>query len=83
MKKKIGIKTVFDLSATPYYLKGSGYNEGFIFPWVVSDFSLMDAIESGIVKVPKVPVDDDATNSLVTYLRLGDLVCKKLPKKKW
>ena len=40
--------------------EGSGYKEGFIFPWVVSDFSLMDAIESGIVKVPRVPVDDDA-----------------------
>ena len=58
--RKVGIKTVYDLSATPFYLKGSGYNEGYIFPWVVSDFSLMDAIESGIVKIPRVPVDDDA-----------------------
>jgi type III restriction enzyme len=80
--KKVGIKTVYDLSATPYYLKGSGYNEGFIFPWVVSDFSLMDAIESGIVKVPRVPVDDDATTNLVTYLRLWDHVGRKLPKRK-
>ena len=44
-----------DLSATPFYLQGSGYNEGYIFPWTVSDFSLMDAIESGIVKVPRTP----------------------------
>ena len=79
--KKIGIKTVYDLSATPYYLKGSGYNEGFIFPWVVSDFSLMDAIESGIVKVPRIPVDDDAAGQLVTYLRLWDHVGTKLPKR--
>ena len=43
---KIGVKAVFDLSATPFYLKGSGYPEGTLFPWVVSDFSLMDAIES-------------------------------------
>ena len=50
--KHAGIKQIFDLSATPFYLKGSGYNEGHIFPWTVSDFSLMDAIESGIVKVP-------------------------------
>jgi len=57
---KIGIKAVFDLSATPFYLKGSGYPEGTLFPWVVSDFSLMDAIESGIVKVPRVPIADDA-----------------------
>jgi type III restriction enzyme len=82
VNKKVGIKSVFDLSATPYYLKGSGYNEGFIFPWTVSDFSLMDAIESGIVKVPKVPVDDNATNTLVTYLRLWDHVGTKLPKRK-
>jgi type III restriction enzyme len=58
---KVGIKSVFDLSATPYYLSGSGYPEGYIFPWVVSDFSLMDSIESGIVKVPRMPVDDDAS----------------------
>ena len=60
--KHAGIKQIWDLSATPFYLKGSGYNEGYIFPWTVSDFSLMDAIESGIVKVPRTPVDDDATD---------------------
>src|SRR5437868_200976 len=53
--KHAGIKQIWDLSATPFYLKGSGYNEGYIFPWTVSDFSLMDAIESGIVKVPRTP----------------------------
>ncbi len=70
--RKVGVKAVYDLSATPYYLKGSGYNEGYIFPWVASDFSLMDAIESGIVKVPRVPVDDDATGDVPTYLNLWD-----------
>lgn len=80
--KKVGIKTIYDLSATPFYLDGSGYPEGFIFPWVVSDFSLMDAIESGIVKVPRIPVDDDAPGDVVTYLRLWDHVGGKLPKKK-
>ena len=80
--RKVGIKTAFDLSATPYYLKGSGYHEGFIFPWTVSDFSLMDAIESGIVKVPRTPVDDDSTSDLVTYLRLWDHIGDDLPKKK-
>ncbi len=82
VNKKVGIKNIYDLSATPYYLKGSGYNEGFIFPWVVSDFSLMDAIESGIVKVPRVPVDDDAASNLVTYLRLWDHVGQRLPKRR-
>lgn len=76
-----GIKQVFDLSATPFYLQGSGYSEGYIFPWTVSDFSLMDAIESGIVKVPRTPVDDDADHELVTYLRLWDFIDKKLPKR--
>jgi type III restriction enzyme len=49
---------VYDLSATPFFLRGSGYPEGTLFPWVVSDFSLIDAIESGIVKVPRVPIQD-------------------------
>lgn len=71
---KVGIKAIYDLSATPYYLRGSGYNEGFIFPWTVSDFSLMDAIESGIVKVPRIPVDDDAADDQVVYLNLWDHV---------
>ncbi len=82
VQRKVGIKTVYDLSATPFYLGGSGYSEGYIFPWVVSDFSLMDAIESGIVKIPRTPVDDDATGDLVTYLRLWDYVRDDLPKKK-
>ncbi len=80
--RKVGIKTVYDLSATPFYLGGSGYSEGYIFPWVVSDFSLMDAIESGIVKIPRTPVDDDATGDVVTYLRLWDYIGTQLPKKR-
>jgi len=79
--KGSGIKQIWDLSATPFYLNGSGYNEGHIFPWTVSDFSLMDAIESGIVKVPRTPVDDDADHPLVTYLRLWDCVGSQLPKR--
>jgi len=80
--RKLGVKAVFDLSATPYYLGASGYHEGYIFPWTVSDFSLMDAIESGIVKIPRTPVDDDATGDLVTYLRLWDHIGDQLPKRR-
>ena len=40
VKNKIGVKVVYDLSATPFFLRGSGYPEGTLFPWVVSDFSL-------------------------------------------
>src|SRR5450759_3710700 len=60
VRGKIGIRAIHDLSATPFFLRGSGYPEGTLFPWVVSDFSLIDAIEYGIVKIPRVPVSDDA-----------------------
>lgn len=82
LSRKTKVKSVFDLSATPYYLKGSGYNEGYIFPWVVSDFSLMDAIESGIVKIPRVPVDDDAATRQPVYLNLWDNIKPPLPKRR-
>ncbi len=82
IKKKVGIKTIYDLSATPFYLAGSGHQEGFIFPWVVSDFSLMDAIESGIVKVPRLPVDDDAKAEALVFRDLWSQVGTMLPKKK-
>ncbi len=54
LKRKIGLSAIYDLSATPFFLAGSGYREGSLFPWVVSDFSLLDAIECGIVKLPRV-----------------------------
>ena len=82
VKRKIGIKVVYDLSATPFFLKGSGYKEGALFPWVVSDFSLVDAIESGVVKVPRVPVADDSmTGTLPTYRDIWLRIREDLPKK--
>lgn len=82
IKKKIGIRAVYDLSATPFFLRGSGYPEGTLFPWVVSDFSLIDAIESGIVKVPRVPVaDDQATTEAPTYRSLWPRIRDDLPRK--
>ena len=78
IQEAVGVKAVYDLSATPFYLGGSGYKEGYIFPWTVSDFSLMDAIESGIVKAPRIPVDDDTTVDTVTYRNLWELVGKDL-----
>ncbi|CAO1648946.1 Type III restriction-modification enzyme, helicase subunit [Salinibacterium sp. NYA9b] len=74
LRKHAKLKTVYDLSATPFYLGGSGWSEGLIFPWTVCDFSLMDAIESGIVKVPRLPVDDDAMGDQVSYLHLYDQI---------
>ena len=82
VKEKIGVKAIYDLSATPFFLSGSGYDEGTLFPWVVSDFSLIDAIESGIVKVPRVPVADDSmTGEQPTYRDLWIRIREDLPKK--
>jgi type III restriction enzyme len=82
VKDKLGIKVVYDLSATPFFLRGSGYQEGTLFPWVVSDFSLIDAIESGIVKVPRVPVADDAmATSGPKYRNLWQNIKAELPKR--
>ncbi len=82
IQKKVGVKQVYDLSATPFFLRGSGYAEGTLFPWVVSDFSLIDAIESGIVKVPRVPVSDDSmSGDQPTYRNLWLRIRDDLPKK--
>jgi len=81
IKKHRGLKTVYDLSATPFFLNGSGYQEGFIFPWAVSDFALIEAIECGIVKIPRLPIDDDAKADQVVYLNLWSSIGDKLPKR--
>ena len=82
VRRRIGVPVVFDLSATPFFLRGSGYAEGTLFPWTVSDFSLVDAIESGIVKLPRVPIADDVAPDDRPRLRnLWEHIGKKMPKK--
>jgi type III restriction enzyme len=82
VRERIGIRRILDVSATPFFLKGSGFAEGTLFPWVVSDFGLMDAIESGIVKVPRVPVSDDSmVGDLPRYRDLWVHVRDALPRK--
>jgi len=82
VKRKLGVDKVYDLSATPFFLRGSGYAEGTLFPWTVCDFSLMDAIECGIVKLPRVPVSDNVPNEDMPKLRnLWEHIRKKMPKK--
>ncbi len=82
VKAKIGVKAIYDLSATPFFLRGSGYPEGTLFPWVVSDFSLIDAIEAGIVKVPRVPVADNSmSGEQPTYRDLWLRIRADLPSK--
>ncbi len=71
VKRKLGVRQVVDLSATPFFLRGSGYAEGTMFPWTVSDFSLMDAIEFGIVKLPRVPGADNIPGAVKGVGMLG------------
>jgi len=82
VKRKLGVDKVYDLSATPFFLRGSGYAEGTLFPWTVCDFSLIDAIECGIVKLPRVPVSDNVPGEDMPKLRnLWEHIRKKMPKK--
>ena len=80
--RTLGLSRVLDLSATPFFLRGSGYAEGTLFPWTLSDFSLMDAIECGIVKLPRVPIADNIPGGEMPMFRnLWAHIGKKMPKK--
>lgn len=82
VNRKIGVNRVIDLSATPFFLSGSGYAEGTLFPWTMSDFSLMDAIECGIVKLPRVPVAENISGDEMPMFRnLWENIRKDMPKK--
>ncbi len=82
VNRKLGLARVIDLSATPFFLRGSGYAEGTLFPWTVSDFSLMDAIECGIVKLPRVPVAENIPgDEMPVYRDLWENIRKDMPKK--
>ena len=82
VNQKLGLARVIDLSATPFFLSGSGYAEGTLFPWTMSDFSLMDAIECGIVKLPRVPVAENIPgDEMPVYRNLWENIRKDMPKK--
>jgi type III restriction enzyme len=82
VNRKLGLSRVIDLSATPFFLHGSGYAEGTLFPWTMSDFSLMDAIECGIVKLPRVPVAENIPgDEMPVYRNLWENIRKDMPKK--
>lgn len=84
VNRKLGLARVMDLSATPFFLSGSGYAEGTLFPWTMSDFSLMDAIECGIVKLPRVPVADNLPGTqpgdMPMFRNLWEHIRKDMPK---
>lgn len=85
VNRKLGVSRVIDLSATPFFLRGSGYVEGTLFPWTMSDFSLMDAIECGIVKLPRVPIADNLPGAtkgdMPMFRNLWEHIRNKMPKK--
>ena len=82
VQRKLGLSRVIDLSATPFFLRGSGYAEGTLFPWTMSDFSLMDAIECGIVKLPRVPVADNIPGAdMPKFRNLWEHIGKRMPRK--
>ena len=83
VQRLVGVRSVFDLSATPFFLNGSGYREGTLFPWTMSDFSLLDAIECGIVKLPRVPVADNVPlGEMPRYRELWKHIGANMPKKR-
>ncbi len=63
IQESVGILRCFDLSATPFSPSGRRMAEETLFPWIVSDFGLTDAIESGLVKTPRVAVRDDSIST--------------------
>ncbi len=80
--RTLGLARIIDVSATPFFLRGSGYAEGTLFPWTMSDFSLMDAIECGIVKLPRVPVADNIPGGEMPKFRnLWQHIRPRMPKK--
>jgi type III restriction enzyme len=93
--QRFKVTHVYDLSATPYYLTGSGYEPYTLFPWVASDFGLIEAIEAGLVKIPFLPESDDSQGGIETaklrnlydhaqeeLSRMGRTTAKKVAKEK-
>lgn len=73
-----GINFCVDLSATPYFLGRVGQETNKPFPWVVSDFGLVDAIESGLVKIPQLAVRDTTGADLPGYFNIWDWIMPQL-----
>lgn len=78
VQKLRGINCCLDLSATPYFLGRVGQDTNKPFPWVVSDFSLIEAIESGLVKVPQLAVRDTTGEEIPGYFNIWHWLIPKL-----
>lgn len=73
-----GINFCVDLSATPYFLGRVGQDTNRPFPWVVSDFGLIDAIESGLVKIPQLAVRDTTGAEIPGYFNIWHWILPQL-----
>ena len=78
INKVRGINLCVDLSATPYYLGRMGSATNTVFPWVVSDFGLTDAIEAGMVKVPQLVARGPTGQKLESYFNIWAWILPKL-----
>ena len=78
INKLRGINFCVDLSATPYFLGRVGQDTNRPFPWVVSDFSLTDAIESGLVKIPQLAVRDTTGAAIAGYFNIWRWILPQL-----
>lgn len=78
LHKLRGINFCVDLSATPYYLGRVGQETNRPFPWVVSDFPLTDAIESGLVKIPQLAVRDTTGRDIPGYFNIWRWILPQL-----
>ena len=76
--KHRGINLCIDLSATPYFLGRVGQDTNRPFPWVVSDFGLVDAIESGLVKIPQLAVRDTSGSPIPGYFNIWRWILPRL-----
>ena len=81
LQKQDRLGWVFDLSATPMYLKKPDGMKSELFPWTVSDYALIDAIEAGLTKIPKVPVKDNVSDGKDGMPRYRNIF-EYLPKSK-
>ncbi len=78
IQKLRGINFCVDLSATPYFLGRVGQATNRPFPWVVSDFGLIDAIESGLVKIPQLAVRDTTGADIPGYFNIWHWILPQL-----
>jgi type III restriction enzyme len=79
--KEREILRAIDFSATPMYPGAVREKAWQPFEWIVSDFALVDAIESGLVKIPRIPTDDNAGRAVPKYRNLWEHVKARLPKR--